>query len=297
MRHHACLPPTFWQDAVETSLHIYNRQPMRRLKWKPPVTMWNGTKPNVSYFRTFGCLAYVFIPKDTRKDKLSPKSEVMTFIGYEQGTKGYRFWSQTRMRVVISQNAVFDECFFPHCPKEIQNKPPSNQDLERQQRPDDSSDEDDDDNGHPGLPPQTDSQPDPNVTPRPPTPRGQPPLPPRRTPTPPPPRRIPTPPPQSKRRVRIQTPSPPPRVPTPPVEAPQAPAQRPTWIRPNLPPRPQTLTKNHPKAQIRVQPQRIRKPYVKPGSVYGDKTPVEIERDIRTEKEFVERILKEGLDN
>ncbi|KAN0101352.1 hypothetical protein V8E55_001336 [Tylopilus felleus] len=219
----------------------------------------------------------------------------MTFIGYEQGTKGYRFWSQTRMRVVISQNAVFDECFFPHCPKEIQNKPPSNQDLERQQRPDDSSDEDDDDDGHPGLPPQTDSQPDPNVTPRPPTPRGQPPLPPRRTPTPPPPRRIPTPPPQSKRRVRIQTPSPPPRVPTPPVEAPQAPAQRPTWIRPNLPPRPQTLTKNHPKAQIRVQPQRIRKPYVKPGSVYGDKTPVEIERDIRTEKEFVERILKEGF--
>lgn len=24
MRHAACLPPTFWQDAVETSLHVYN---------------------------------------------------------------------------------------------------------------------------------------------------------------------------------------------------------------------------------------------------------------------------------
>ena len=59
MRQHACLPPTFWQDAIETSLHIYNRQPMRRLNWYSPIQLWNGTKPDVSYFRTFGCQAYV----------------------------------------------------------------------------------------------------------------------------------------------------------------------------------------------------------------------------------------------
>ena len=29
MQQHACLPPFFWQDAVETSSHIYNRQPIR----------------------------------------------------------------------------------------------------------------------------------------------------------------------------------------------------------------------------------------------------------------------------
>jgi hypothetical protein len=125
MRHHACLSPSFWQDSVETALHIYNCQPMRRIDWKPPITLWDGTKPNVSYFRTFGCLAYVFIPKEVRKDKLAPKAEVMTFIGYEQGTKGYRFWSKTRQRVVISHNATFDETHFPHCLREnIQDKPP-----------------------------------------------------------------------------------------------------------------------------------------------------------------------------
>ena len=26
MRQHACLPPSFWQDAVETALHIYSEQ-------------------------------------------------------------------------------------------------------------------------------------------------------------------------------------------------------------------------------------------------------------------------------
>ena len=35
MRHHACLPKAFWQDAVETSVHLYNRQPMCHHDWKP----------------------------------------------------------------------------------------------------------------------------------------------------------------------------------------------------------------------------------------------------------------------
>ena len=28
MHQHTCLSKVFWQDAVETALHIYNRQPM-----------------------------------------------------------------------------------------------------------------------------------------------------------------------------------------------------------------------------------------------------------------------------
>ena len=109
MQQHACLPPFFWQDAVETSLHIYNRQ---------PIQLWNGTKPDLSYFRTFGCQAYVFIPKDKQLNKLTSKSEDMIFIGYEPGTKGYRFWSRTRRTIVISSTATFDEFDFPNCSRE-----------------------------------------------------------------------------------------------------------------------------------------------------------------------------------
>jgi hypothetical protein len=64
MCQHACLPPSFWQDAVETSLHIYNRQPMRRLDWSTPIFKWNGEKPDVSYFKVFRSQAYVFVPKE-----------------------------------------------------------------------------------------------------------------------------------------------------------------------------------------------------------------------------------------
>jgi transposase InsO family protein len=125
MRQHACLPPSFWQDAVETSLHIYNRQPMRRLDWSTPIFKWNGEKPDVSYFKVFGSQAYVFVPKEERQHKLSAKAEEAIFIGYEKGTKGYKFWSPKRRRVIVSSTATFDEFTFPFCSKKGEDKPPS----------------------------------------------------------------------------------------------------------------------------------------------------------------------------
>jgi hypothetical protein len=125
MRQHACLPPSFWQDAVETSLHIYNRQPMRRLDWSTPIFKRNGEKPDVSYFKVFGSQAYVFVPKEERQHKLSAKTEEAIFIGYEKGTKGYKFWSPKHRRVIVSSTTTFDEFTFPFCSKKGEDKPPS----------------------------------------------------------------------------------------------------------------------------------------------------------------------------
>ena len=68
--HHAGLSHGFWQLAVDTAVHIYNRQPMRRLKWRCPITAWDGTIPDISYFRVFGCKAFVHVPKERRQGKL-----------------------------------------------------------------------------------------------------------------------------------------------------------------------------------------------------------------------------------
>ena len=93
MHQHACLPPSFWQDAVETALHIYNRQPMHCLNWSTPIFKWNGDIPNVLYFKVFESQVYILIPKEDRTNKLSAKAEEAIFIGYEKGTKDYKFWS------------------------------------------------------------------------------------------------------------------------------------------------------------------------------------------------------------
>ena len=91
MHHHACMPHIFWQDVVQTTLHIYNHQPMHRLNWKTSNKMFLGDKPDISYFKVFGTCAYVHIPTDTREDKLSPQVEQMIFIGYPPNSKAYCF--------------------------------------------------------------------------------------------------------------------------------------------------------------------------------------------------------------
>ena len=85
----ACFPPSFWQDMVETVLHIYTCQPMHRLGWSPPISRWDGEIPDVLYLEVFGCLAY----KEDHQNKLSANAKEATFIGYKKGTKGYCFWS------------------------------------------------------------------------------------------------------------------------------------------------------------------------------------------------------------
>ena len=84
-------------------------------EWRTPLELFKGDKPDVSYFRVFGTLAYVWIHPDQQQDKLSPKSEEMIFIGYKPNTKGYCFWSQQQHRVFISTRAIFDERIFPYC--------------------------------------------------------------------------------------------------------------------------------------------------------------------------------------
>ena len=127
MYYHACLPKAFWQDAVETSVHLYNRQPMRYHDWKAPIEFFkeDGKQPDASYFQVFGCKAYVFIPPKQWPDKLSPKSEEMIFIGYKLNTKGWCFGSKTKHHVMIATNATFDEESFLQCSKGQEDGPAS----------------------------------------------------------------------------------------------------------------------------------------------------------------------------
>ena len=108
------LPPSFWGHAVSTFVHTRNRMPTSALNGGIPYTAWkgNGRKPDVSYFRTFGCLAYVLVRKKDRK-ALEPHSRKCIFVGYPEGTKAWRFWDPAAKKFIISSHAVFDERCFP----------------------------------------------------------------------------------------------------------------------------------------------------------------------------------------
>jgi transposase InsO family protein len=63
--HGASLSLSFWEYAVDTAVHTYNRTPSRTIGWRTPHELWNaGHVPDVSYFRIFGCKAFVHVPED-----------------------------------------------------------------------------------------------------------------------------------------------------------------------------------------------------------------------------------------
>jgi hypothetical protein len=88
MLHHAGMSQGFWETAVVTACHLYNRTPTRSNKWRTPLELWNGTIPDVSYFRVYGCKAYYHVPDHNRR-KLDPKAREAVFVGYEPHSKGY----------------------------------------------------------------------------------------------------------------------------------------------------------------------------------------------------------------
>jgi len=114
IRLESSLPESYWEFALETAVHLHNRTPLSKRNWTTPFELWHQHKPDVSYLRTFGCAAYVFIASNQRHNKLSPSSELMIFIGYEPGSKAYRFMRiQKGNSIYVGTTALFDETWFP----------------------------------------------------------------------------------------------------------------------------------------------------------------------------------------
>ena len=90
---------------------------MKRLKWVTPLEFSGKDAPDLSKLKVFGCGAYVFIHKDARKNKLSPKSELMVFLGYRSGHESNMIFMHAPNNVLFyGTTALFDETLFPKCP-------------------------------------------------------------------------------------------------------------------------------------------------------------------------------------
>jgi hypothetical protein len=102
------VPGEFWGEVVTTAVYLLNRAPTKSLQGRTPYEAWHTRKPKVSHLRTFGCGAHV---KNTGPgvSKLSDRSTPMIFIGYETGTKGYRFYDPVAKKLCVSRDAIFQE--------------------------------------------------------------------------------------------------------------------------------------------------------------------------------------------
>ena len=117
MRLEACLPQSWWEFAVLHATHCYNRTPMSRINWQTPFALLNNEIPDISHLRVFGCGAYVHVPESRRVNKLSPKSELMIYLGRQPGMKADMFM-RTPNTLFYSDKALYDETHFPKCSSE-----------------------------------------------------------------------------------------------------------------------------------------------------------------------------------
>lgn len=98
------LSQNLWNEAVVTAVYLINRSPTSAIMYKSPAELWYGRKPNVSKFKTFGCVAYLHTPKNLR-GKFDAKCEKLLMIGYT--TNGYRLWNPNLHKVINGHDVTF----------------------------------------------------------------------------------------------------------------------------------------------------------------------------------------------
>uniref|UniRef100_A0A2N9EXA4 Integrase catalytic domain-containing protein n=1 Tax=Fagus sylvatica TaxID=28930 RepID=A0A2N9EXA4_FAGSY len=74
------IPKNFWPEAVNWTAHVLNRSPTLAVKDMTPEEAWSGIKPNVDYFRVFGCIGHVHV-SDSKRKKLDDKSFQCVLLG------------------------------------------------------------------------------------------------------------------------------------------------------------------------------------------------------------------------
>ena len=118
MLHHAKLSTSFWAEAVNTAVFLRNRSPTVALSKKTPFESWFNAKPNLSNLKVFGCIANVHIADKNRR-KFDPKSKHAIFMGYPDGTKGYKLYDLETKRFIRSRDVIFSERDFHYFDKKI----------------------------------------------------------------------------------------------------------------------------------------------------------------------------------
>ncbi|KAK1601881.1 hypothetical protein QYE76_008090, partial [Lolium multiflorum] len=98
----------FWAEAISTACHSSNRLYLRKGLNKTPYEILTGNKPNISYFKVFGCKCFYKI-KGVRLSKFAPKALEGIFVGYGAESHTYRIFDIASGIIIESCSVRFEE--------------------------------------------------------------------------------------------------------------------------------------------------------------------------------------------
>jgi hypothetical protein len=100
-------PERFLVESINTACHATNRVYIHRLLEKTPSELLVGRKPNISYFRIFGCKCFIY--KKKRLGKFKSRCDEGFFLGYASNSKAYRVFNKNSGQVEEICDAEFDK--------------------------------------------------------------------------------------------------------------------------------------------------------------------------------------------
>nr|GEZ92844.1 hypothetical protein [Tanacetum cinerariifolium] len=97
-----------WAEAIATTCFTQNRSIIQKHFDKTPYELINKRKPNIKFFRVFGCRCYLLNDYED-VGKLKTKGDIRVFVGYSKESAAFRIYNKRTPKIHESMNVNFDE--------------------------------------------------------------------------------------------------------------------------------------------------------------------------------------------
>nr|GEY42593.1 hypothetical protein [Tanacetum cinerariifolium] len=102
------LPSFLWDEAIATACFTQNRSIIHKRYDKTPYELMNKRKPNIKFFRVFGCRCYLLNDYEN-VGKLKAKGDIEVFVGYSKESAAFKIYNKRTRKIHESVNVNFDE--------------------------------------------------------------------------------------------------------------------------------------------------------------------------------------------
>nr|GEY72743.1 putative reverse transcriptase domain-containing protein [Tanacetum cinerariifolium] len=104
----ANLPLFLWAEAITTACFTQNLLIIHKHFDKTPYELMNKRKPNIKFFRVFGCRCYLLNDYED-VGKLKAKGDIRVFVGYSKESAAFRIYNKRTRKIHERVNVNFDE--------------------------------------------------------------------------------------------------------------------------------------------------------------------------------------------
>nr|GEY49623.1 retrovirus-related Pol polyprotein from transposon TNT 1-94 [Tanacetum cinerariifolium] len=104
----ANLPMFLWAESIAIAYCTQNRSIIHKRFDKTPYELMNKRKPNIKFFRVFGCRCYLLSDYED-VGKLKAKGDIGVFVGYSKASAAFKIYNKRTRKIHESVNVNFDE--------------------------------------------------------------------------------------------------------------------------------------------------------------------------------------------